>query len=80
MSDLLRVILLFVLDIYNLFKLQTTCYSDLQCLGKKHLHPILFLFVIKIIITPCLVNNNVKKKAAKTSIITIHGDEYQFED
>ena len=37
MSDLLRVILLFVLDIYNLFKLQTTCYSDLQCLGKKNL-------------------------------------------
>ena len=47
---------------------------------KETPNPILFLFVIKIIITPCLVNNNVKKKAAKTSIITIHGDEYQFED
>ena len=48
---------------------------------KEKPNPILFLFVIKIIITPCLVNNNVKKKADKTStIITIHGDEYQFED
>ena len=48
--------------------------------GKEKPNPILFLFVIKIIITLCLVNNNVKKKAAKTSITTIHGDEYQFED
>ena len=30
-------LVIFVLDIYNLFKLQTTYYSDLQCLGKKNL-------------------------------------------
>ena len=35
---------------------------------KEKPNPILFLFVIKIIITPCLVNNNVKKKAAKPAL------------
>lgn len=80
MSDLLRVILLFVLDIYNLFKFTNNMLFWFTMSRKEKPNPILFLFVIKIIITPCLVNNNVKKKAAKTSIITIHGDEYQFED
>lgn len=34
---------------------------------KEKPNPILFLFVIKNIITPCIVNNNIKKKVAKTS-------------